>query len=473
MRKGILLALAGLVALAAVAGAWRLARSPRVPAPPGLDDPGKVDPMVAQLITRTLAEARAAPKSAERRGRLAMVYHANGLVDLAEPCYEQAIAYDDANVRWWYALALVRAELGDTDAAIATMDQAIARESTHAPAHWRRGEWLLQQGRTEEAESAFRQATIANPNDAAGWTGLARSLIDQGAYAEAARLLQANVLAKRPDFAYARRLLAAAYQQLGHTEEARLELARSRGSRPLRYDPWEDEIESFATGFGPIIGRAGRFIDSGQPRQALSLLAQLRPAHRTHPDLLNKFAEAYFALGEPSRALEDLRIAAREHPDHFPTRINLSVAYERLNQPQLALKYADEAIELNAVSGPAYMQKAQLLANAGNYEAAVEPLELAVRYGVLEPDILALLGFVQARLSRWRDAAETFDQVVQIQPTNDEALAMLAWSRTELGEFDAAWAALQEAAKINAQNPKVRQVAARLRLLQQPAPTQR
>ena len=134
MRKGILFALAGLIALGAVAGAWRLARSPRVSAPPALDDLGIVDPMVAELITRTLAEIRAAPRSAERRGKLAMVYHGNGFVQLAERCYEQAIALDDDNARCWYGLALARADLGDAGAAISTMDQVIARDAAYAPA---------------------------------------------------------------------------------------------------------------------------------------------------------------------------------------------------------------------------------------------------------------------------------------------------------------------------------------------------
>ncbi len=400
-----------------------------------------------------------------------MVYHANGLVHLAAPCYRQAIALDSSNARWWYRLALATADLGEIEAAISAMEEAIERQGDYAPAHWRRGDWLLRLGRAEEAELSFRRATQVDPDDTAAWTGLARALLARGAYAEAADLLEVNVLARRPTFGYARRLLATAYQHLGRTDEARLELARSRGSRPLKHDPWEDEIESFAAGYGPIIQRAGKLIEREQPGQALELLAQLRSKHATNPGLLNTFAEAYFAMGQPSRALEDLRIAARGHPKHFPTRINLSVAHEQLNQAPLALKYADEAIALNPKSGPAYLQKARLLANAENYEAALEPLELADRYGALDPEIWSFLGFMQARLNRWQDAAESFARVIHVDPTNEKVLVALAWSLGEIGEFDAAWAALQKAANLNPQNPRVQEMAERLRRIQQSRPT--
>lgn len=471
MPRSLPFALAVVLVLTAVTGSWLVVRSPDVPAPPALEESGRVDPLIAEQVMRTRAEVLADPRSAERRGRLAMVYHANGLVHLAAPCYRQAIALDSSNARWCYRLALATADLGEIEAAISAMEEAIERQGDYAPAHWRRGDWLLRLGRAEEAESSFRRATQVNPDDAAAWTGLARALLARGAYAEAARLLEDNVLARMPTFGYARRLLATAYQHLGRTEEARLELARSRGSRPLKQDPWEDEIESFATGYGPIIQRAGKLIEREQPGQALELLAQLRSAHGTDPVLLNTFAEAHFAMGQPSRALEDLRIAARGNPKHFPTRINLSFAHEQLNQAPLALKYADEAIALNPKSGAAYLQKARLLANAENYEAALEPLQLAVRYGAVDPEIWSFMGFMQAKLNRWQDAAESFASVIHMDPINEEVLVALAWSRGEIDEFDAAWAALQKAAKLNPQNPKVREMAERLRRLQQSRPT--
>ena len=50
-----------------------------------------------------------------------MVYHANDVIDLAGPCYERALAGNERDALRWYLLALVQTELGEVDAAIASL----------------------------------------------------------------------------------------------------------------------------------------------------------------------------------------------------------------------------------------------------------------------------------------------------------------------------------------------------------------
>ena len=103
--------LAALLVVAAGIGIrWWITRQ-RPSEPPVMRDPSSVDPLVGQLIDQTLAEVRGNPRSGELRGRLAMVYHANGLHDLAGVTYEQALALNAKNARWWYHLARIRAEM--------------------------------------------------------------------------------------------------------------------------------------------------------------------------------------------------------------------------------------------------------------------------------------------------------------------------------------------------------------------------
>lgn len=470
MGKAIRYGLAALLVVAAVVGIrWWVTRQ-RPPDPPVMRDPSNVDPLVGQLIEQTLAEVRRDPRHAELRARLAMVYHANGLHDLAGVTYEQALALDAQNARWWYHLARLRAEVGDVEAAIATVGRTIALDDAYAPAHWRRGLWLLRLGRVDEAEVAFRQATQVNPHDPGGWVGQARVLLSRGKYEQAVQLLRDRVVANWADYGYARRLLGTAYRHLGQEAAARRELAHSRGSLPVWEDAWVDEVEALATGFSAIMKRADVLIARGQLRQALALVTPWRKPQPTNPDLLNKIAEAHFGLGEPQRARDALMIAAQAHPKHFPTHLNLSLAYEQTSDMRLALRHANEAIALNPVSGPAYLQKARLYTIIENYESAVEPLEQAVRYGVLDADTLLMLGNIQARLNRWQAAAETFEIVTRQHPDQASAFAMLARARGEVGAMNEAWAALQHAAELDAQEPLLQPTAARLRQLEQAGP---
>ena len=470
MSRAIRYVLAALLVVAAVIGIrWWVTRHPP-PEPPVMRDPSSVDPMVGQLIEQTLAEVRRNPRHAELRGKLARVYHANGLHELAGVTYEQALALDAQNARWWYHLARLRAEVGDVEAAIATVGRTIALDDAYAPAHWRRGLWLLQLGRVDEAELGFRQATQVNPDDPGGWVGQARVLLSRGKYEQAVELLRGRVVAKWPDYGYARRLLGTAYRHLGQEAAARRELARSRGSSPVWEDAWVDEVEALATGFSAIMKRADVLIARGQLRQALALVTPLRKPQPTNPDLLNKIAEAHFGLGEPQRARDALMIAAQAHPTHFPTHLNLSLAYEQTRDMRLALRHANQAIALNPGSGPAYLQKARLYTIIENYESAVEPLEQAVRYGVLDADTLLMLGSIQARLNRWQAAADTFEMVIKQRPDQASAFAMLARARGEVGAMNEAWAALQHAAELDAQEPLLQPTEARLRQLEQAGP---
>ena len=100
----------------------------------------------------------------------------------------------------------------------------------------------------------------------------------------------------------------------------------------------------------------------------------------------------------------------------------------------------------------------------------MEPLEQAVRYGVLDADVLLMLGNIQARLNRWQEAADTFEMVIKQRPDQASAFALLAWVKGEAGAMNKAWAALRQAEEVDPQEPLLQPTAARLRQLEQAGP---
>ncbi|HEV8430032.1 MAG TPA: carbohydrate binding domain-containing protein [Pyrinomonadaceae bacterium] len=64
----------------------------------------------------------------------------------------------------WIELANTREELGDTDGALAALDQAVRWAPHYAHTHWQRGNLLLRMRRPQEAFSELRQAATANPS---------------------------------------------------------------------------------------------------------------------------------------------------------------------------------------------------------------------------------------------------------------------------------------------------------------------
>ena len=63
----------------------------------------------------------------------------------------------------WIELGNTREELGDTDGALAAMDQAVRWAPHYAHTHWQRGNLLLRMRRPDEAFNELRQAATANP----------------------------------------------------------------------------------------------------------------------------------------------------------------------------------------------------------------------------------------------------------------------------------------------------------------------
>jgi tetratricopeptide (TPR) repeat protein len=63
----------------------------------------------------------------------------------------------------WIDLGNTREELGDTNGALAALDQAVRWAPHYAHTHWQRGNLLLRMRRPADAFTELRQATIANP----------------------------------------------------------------------------------------------------------------------------------------------------------------------------------------------------------------------------------------------------------------------------------------------------------------------
>ncbi|MCA1560545.1 MAG: tetratricopeptide repeat protein [Acidobacteria bacterium] len=163
--------------------------APAPPVPPGLQE---ADPGLVALVTEALVAVRAAPREADTWGRLARVYDANGFTDAARRAYEQAVALDPSQPRWWYRLAVSRADLGDVAGGIEAAIHAANLDPHYAPAEWRRGQWLLELGDLPRSVTSFERATQADPGDPAGWLGLTASLAARTKYVRPSRPARAS-----------------------------------------------------------------------------------------------------------------------------------------------------------------------------------------------------------------------------------------------------------------------------------------
>jgi Carbohydrate binding domain/Tetratricopeptide repeat len=81
----------------------------------------------------------------------------------AASAFASAVALRYRDDYLWIELGNTREELGDTDGALAALDQAVRWAPYYAHTHWQRGNLLLRMNRPNEAFADLRQATTANP----------------------------------------------------------------------------------------------------------------------------------------------------------------------------------------------------------------------------------------------------------------------------------------------------------------------
>ena len=114
-----------------------------------------------------------APSDPEvHRARAAVFSHLQ-IPDEAAKSLAKAVALRYRDDYLWIDLANTREESGDTQGALAALDQAVRWAPHYAHTHWQRGNLLLRIGQHNEAFSDLRSAAAANPRYAPNLIDLA------------------------------------------------------------------------------------------------------------------------------------------------------------------------------------------------------------------------------------------------------------------------------------------------------------
>ena len=131
---------------------------------------------------------------------------------ISEDHFEQGIALEES---------------GDSAAALAAYERAIAVDRAHVDAHTNRCLLLQDLGRPRDAERAYREAFEGCEDAPVLWYNYALMLEDLGRHAEAARAYE-GALRRDPEFADAHYNLALVYEKLGRGRDAIRHFARYR-----------------------------------------------------------------------------------------------------------------------------------------------------------------------------------------------------------------------------------------------------
>ena len=457
-------AIAGL-ALFALLGGCSPDSSLELPALPERE----IDAQLLDALQGLNDAARQDVESGQRRGELAMAYDVNDFHRRAIAVYGQAakLAPDEFDWPYFRALLLARADT-DYEAALRSLNAAIALDDSYVPAWLWRGEWLRELERPEEARAAYQRAAALGAG-APALVGLAHLLFADARFDEAVALLE-PLNAKQPD-PRVDRLLGRAYRAIGRDEDADIALARGLSAPTMQWlDPRMGRRAQYIAGFSNRLKHAQNLIQAGRQKDALAIAKDLVEERPDDVTSINTLVWAYAALGRLAEARLVLREALAKFPNETRLHLMLANAYQQQGDVAGERDQLERVLALAPDHVRALEQLGWLLAQQGELDEGIVLLERALERGAREPkELIYRLGLLEGAAKRWPKAIARFREATQLDAAFTMAHVHLGRCLAEAGRLDEARKALDWADRIGTHPEQRASARRRLQALQRHA----
>lgn len=415
---------AGLLAVAVAVGVYRFSQ-PKIPK----ISVAQLDASAAKMIQQHVQAVRNNPRSGAAWGELGAILKSYEFRDEALYCLRQAERLDTQQPRWPY---LIGATLLDDSrvAAIARIRRAVELAGAERPElRIRLARVLAESGELAEAQSALEEGLRIAPPHFPTRLALAYIVQQRGDWAKAEEYARTCTQDARTARA-AWRLLALCQQRAGNAEAA-AEAERQAAQAPHEMkdvEPFEAEVMIARGEPRWMSDRAQDLLRSGQLAAASALIEQLL---RRHPE----FSETWLLLGRmqllqkhPAEAEASFRRHLAMEPQSLHGTFQLGRALQEQQKFVEAAEVFERTAKLKADFGPAWFNLAGCLVKLGRKAEAREPLRQAIRHN----------------------------------PEYIDSYIVLADLYAQAGEVDPALDLLNEAAAVNPNDPRVRNLKRRI-----------
>jgi tetratricopeptide (TPR) repeat protein len=220
---------------------------------------------------------------------------------------------------------------GDYEQARRELLQLATQVPSSAEAQQRLGTVFLLENRLPEAESCFRAALQRDPDYVEALIGLGQVEAQRGDAAAALKHLE-SAIEISPNLPKAHFALGRLLESLGKTDEALAEYFRT-----LETEPNNTDVSLRITAIQ---------MAHNQPDQALSRLDRVVELAPENGEARVLRGRTHLKLRQFSRAVDDLRVAAKVFPDRPDVHFQLALALEADHKPELARAAVDQALRL-------------------------------------------------------------------------------------------------------------------------------
>ena len=403
---------------------------------------------------------------------------------------ERVLAREPKNVDGLILRAHATAGLKDFDAALETIEEAIALDPSRSASYVRLGSLGAVMGREAVAEAAYKQAVAVSPESPGPHLALANYYWRRGRTAEAEQAIRAAIERDATNVK-GNRALARLFLMTNRTAEAEAPLRLvAQHSDDLQdtlmlgdylagrkqFDEAVKVFEQLAQHEASAVAAnariAGIRYEQGSPEQAHALIDALIAKQPGNAELLvikgrwlltehkldeslaraqaavaasPRMAAAHVLAGEVHIARRNLGEATKSFNEAISVdaralgaRVELARLHLAAGRAQQALYVAQEALTIQPTSGDAQFEVARALFALGDVTRADTELHRVLEVAADYPDVQTLLGQIYHQRRNRTAARQAYERALTLDPTSVEALTGLV--TLDIGEKQVAQA---------------------------------
>jgi len=316
-------------------------------------------------------------------GETGQLYQAYKLFDVAEACYRNAQTLQPKEFRWSHYLGYVYQNLGKSEQAIASFENALSLKSDYAPAMIGAARNYLKLNQSEKAEALFKQALNFPLTKGAALAGMGDLALANRNYAVAILSFE-QALKEMPEATELYYPLAQAYRGLGELAKAEENLAK-RGTGEVKSG------DDLMAALGDMTSAAYRHVAQG-----LGLMNT------------QKYPEAN----------ELFRQAVEIDPANITGRMNLGSTFVLLRKYDEARAQFEEILRRSPDYAKAHQSLGMLAAQLENDEEAVKHFRAGLTVDKNLADANLALGDALMRLKKYSEAEAAYRRQMELTPRN-------------------------------------------------------
>jgi tetratricopeptide (TPR) repeat protein len=373
---------------------------------------------------------------ADAYGSTGQIYLVYSLVDSAQACLYNAAILAPEEFRWNYYLGRTYHEDGKPAPAAVFLGKAHHLDPADLPTLIRLAQAELGQNHLERAADHFQQILVLDPGNAAAHFGLGQIAAKQGDQRQAVLDFE-TTLASQPQATSVHYQLALAYRDLGETELARAHLAQ-RGAQNVQFqEPLMQELRSLVRGGSLLVYSATHARAAGELDAAIQGFQQALKSDPNNNATRLNLASTLIQKGDLAAARQVLEEALRYDESNSSAHYNLGLILDQAGQRDLALRHLQRATEVAPDFVDAHLNYGLLLQESGRLPEAEQQYSMAAQLDPTDAELRFRHASVLLQLHRLPQAIDELELALDVQPDSVDGHLLMARAQGISGAFSA------------------------------------